>query len=701
MYTVTPRERTFTLAGIMLALLLGALDQTIVATAMPKILQDLNGLNLYSWVVTAYLLASTAMIPIYGKLSDLYGRKVIVFIGVILFLIGSVLSGQSRTMIELIVFRAIQGLGSAGIFSMAFTVIADLFSPAERGKYQGLFGAVFGIASVIGPWLGGLLTDNLSWRWVFYVNVPVGLVALAFIVLQMPPLKPKLDRKVSIDWAGAGALLLGIVPILLALSLGGQEYPWGSWQVIGMFVLGAVGILIFYLVERRAKEPLLPFDLFRNRTYVIGNLAALLIAGVGFFGAIVFLPIYMVMVVGVSASAAGLTIMPLTLGLVVTSFISGQVVSRTGKYKVLLLIGTAVVFVGYWLMLGLRVDTTRAQVTWRMIIMGAGIGPALPIFTLAVQNAVNPREIGVATSSSQFFRQIGSTVGVAVFGTILATVLSAQLPRYLPAQMQQSGAGSMNLSMGQLESGNVTSVGDQIKTQLTGTYTKIEAVMTKNDQAALASLLADPQVPAETKTMLQGGGIAAQVKAGMEAQYQEISAALSTGTRAALTGLLSDPTLPAPLKAQLGQVTISSLANPQAVKGILAGVKQGMDAQAPAIIAQATSSALDSIRKSFDTLAMTLTNGVNLALKRAFTDAILRVYFLGMFVIVAGFIVTLFLPELALKKTSGNAQAMALAEGGGGSEPVNAHGTDPGAVAEGRKEEEGAPVGSPAPEPET
>src|SRR5271157_4098012 len=224
MYTVTPRERIFTLAGIMLALLLGALDQTIVATAMPKILQNLNGLNLYSWVVTAYLLASTAMIPIYGKLSDLYGRKAIVLVGVTLFLAGSVLSGQSRTMIELIAFRAIQGLGSAGIFSMAFTVIADLFSPAERGKYQGLFGAVFGIASVIGPWLGGVLTDNLSWRWVFYVNVPVGLVALAFIVFQMPPLKPKLDRKVSVDWGGSAALLLGIVPLLLALSLGGQEF---------------------------------------------------------------------------------------------------------------------------------------------------------------------------------------------------------------------------------------------------------------------------------------------------------------------------------------------------------------------------------------------------------------------------------------------------------------------------------------------
>jgi EmrB/QacA subfamily drug resistance transporter len=661
MYTVTKRERTFTLVGIMVALLLGALDQTIVATAMPKILQDLNGLNLYTWVVTAYLLASTSMIPIYGKISDLYGRKVVVLAGVILFLVGSVLSGQSRSMIELIAFRALQGLGSAGIFSTAFTVIADIFSPAERGKYQGLFGAVFGIASVIGPWLGGFLTDNISWRWVFYVNLPVGLVALLFIIFQMPPLKPKMDRKVSIDWWGSAALLLGIVPILLALTLGGQEFPWGSWQVIGLFGLGAVGVLAFILVERRAKEPILPFDLFQNRTYVIGNAAALLIAGVAFFGAIVFLPIYMVMVVGVTASAAGLTIMPLTLGLVVSSFISGQLVSRLGKYKLLLLLGSAIVFVGYLLMLGLTVDTTQAQVTWRMIVLGMGIGPALPIYTLAVQNAVNPREIGAATGSSQFFRQIGSTVGVAVFGTILATVLAAQLPTYMPAEMR--GAGSMSVSMGQLESGNLSSVSDQIKTQLQATYAKIEAVMLRDDQAALASLLADPQLPAQYKSMLQSGGIAAQVRAGLDAQYQAVAAALGSSAKpAALAALVADTRLSEQLRAQLSKIPVATLANPQAVKGILAGLKQGMDAQEPSIIQQATTAALSQIKTSLDTLAGTLATQVNTALKKAFTDAIVKVYFWGLFVIAAGFIFTLFLPELALRKTAG-AATTAAAEG--------------------------------------
>ena len=591
MYTVTPRERTFTLAGIMVALFLGALDQTIVGTAMPRILQDLNGLNLYSWLVTAYLLASTSMIPIYGKLSDLYGRKVVVLTGVILFLAGSVLSGQSRTMTELIVFRALQGLGAAGIFSMAFTVIADLFPPAERGRYNGLFGAVFGTSSIVGPILGGFLTDALSWRWVFYVNMPVGLVALLFILLQMPPLKPKLEKKVRIDWWGSAALLLGIVPILLALSIGGTEIPWASWQIAGLFALGAVGVVIFILIERRAEEPILPFDMFQNRTYVLGNTAALLIAGIGFFGAILFLPIYMVMVVGVSASAAGLTLMPMTLGMVVSSFASGQIVSRLGRYKVVLLAGAALMVVGYATMLGLNVEMTRAAVTWRMVLLGIGLGPALPVFTLAIQNSVNPREIGAATSSSQFFRQVGSTIGVAVFGTLMATTLAAELPRHMPAELRQSGLDKMSFSMGQLQSGNMSAVGDQITAGMNDVYKKIELVMTKDDPAALASLLASPLVPAQLKTMLQ--------------------------SRAA-----DDPP-PAPQ----------------------------------------TQAALGQVRAALDAQAAAMTAGVTGALKQAFTSAVRRVYLLGLFIIMAGLIVTLFLPELALRKSAGHAPA--TAEGSG------------------------------------
>jgi EmrB/QacA subfamily drug resistance transporter len=657
MYTVTKRERAFTLAGIMVALLLGALDQTIVATAMPRILRDLSGFNLYVWVVTAYLLASTAMIPIYGKLSDLYGRKIVVLVGVVLFLAGSILSGQARSMTELIVFRALQGLGSAGIFSTAFTVVADLFAPAERGKYQGLFGAVFGISSVIGPWLGGFLTDNLSWRWVFYVNMPIGIVALLFIIFQMPPLKPKLERKVSIDWWGSVTLLVGIVPILLALTLGGQEFPWGSWQVIGAFALGAAGVTAFILVERKAKEPILPFDMFQNRTYVVGNAAALLIAGVAFFGAIIFLPIYMVLVVGVSASAAGLTVMPLTLGLVVSSFVSGQVVSRVGKYKILLLIGAVLVFVGYLTMLGLTPETTQMQVVWRMVILGLGLGPALPIYTLAIQNSVKAQEIGTATGSSQFFRQVGSTIGIAVFGTILATTLAVQLPKYMPPEMQKANGAAISLNMGQLESGNFAAVGNQIRDGMKDTYGQIEAALTRNDPAAMKAVEANPQVPADVKEMLQQGGIAAQVKTGQDALYQRISTALSGGSRTALKALLDDPALPPPLKARLGGIPMAVLVDQKALAGELAGIRAGMDAQARGLVQQATEGALAKIRTAMDEQAARVTAQVTTALKKAFTEALTRVYFWGLFVVALGFFVTLLLPELALRKTVGHAPA--------------------------------------------
>jgi EmrB/QacA subfamily drug resistance transporter len=649
MFEISRRERAFTLGGLLVALFLGALDQTIVATAMPKILQELNGLNLYTWVVTGYLLASTAMIPIWGKLSDLYGRKIVVLAGVVIFLAGSALSGQSRTMVELVAFRALQGLGSAGIFSTAFTVIADIYPPAERGKYQGLFGAVFGVSGVVGPWLGGILTDSLSWRWVFYVNVPVGLVALLLIVLQMPALKPKIEGGVRIDWWGTVTLLLGIIPILLALSLGGIEYPWGSWRILGLFGIGAAGLAAFILAETRAAEPILPFDLFRNRTYVIANAVALLMNGVAFFGAIVFLPIFMVMVVGVSASAAGLTIIPLTLGLVGASIIAGQVVSRIGKYKAILISAIVIVLVGYFILHGLTVNVTRAQMTWRMILLGIGIGPALPILTSAIQNSVDPHKLGAATSSSQFFRQIGATIGIAIFGTLLATTLAARLPVYLPAQMQGTGMDSMQLNMGQLQSGNIGAVGDGIRAGMHATYAKIELALTKDDPVALKSLLADPRIPTEYKDMLGKGGIAGQVKAGLDAQYEAVAAALGSGSPGAIQKLLADPRLPPELKQSLGRIPLSALASPQALKGVLAQVRNGIDAQAPAIVQQATTAALAKIKAALDAQAEALTTQVTSALKRAFTDAITTIYFWELFVVGLALILALFLPENALR----------------------------------------------------
>jgi hypothetical protein len=310
-------------------------------------------------------------------------------------------------------------------------------------------------------------------------------------------------------------------------------------------------------------------------------------------------------------------------------------------------------------MLGLTPTTTRWEVTWRMIILGIGIGPALPIYNLAIQNAVNPRQIGAATSSSLFFRQIGSTVGIAVFGTILATVLSARLPVYMPAELRGGNMGDMSFNMGQLESGNLSSVGNQIRAGLDETYAKIDAVLAKDDADARPGLLASPQVPAEMKAMLQSGGIAAQVRAGMDAQYQAIAAVLMSGKPSALTTLLDDPKIPAPLKDQLGRIPPAALASAQGVKGILAGIRQAMDAQLPAITAQATQAALAQIKAAFDAQAVTLTDGVTTALKKSLTEAILRVYFWGIFVVVAGFIVTAFLPEIALRTSAAHGPAAA------------------------------------------
>lgn len=649
MYTLTPRERVFTLTGILVGLFLGALDQTIVGTAMPRILQDLNGLNLYSWVVTAYLLFSTSMIPIYGKLSDLYGRKLIILIGILIFLTGSALSGQSRSMVELIAFRAVQGLGSAAIFSTAFTVIGDIFPPAERGKYQGLFGAVFGISSVIGPWLGGLLTDNLSWRWVFYVNLPIGLIAAVFIMLQMPALRSEVKRVVRIDWWGSITLILGIVPLLLALTLGGNNYPWDSAQILGLFALGAAGNALFIWIETRAAEPIVPFDLFSNRTYVIGNIAALLVAGVAFFGAVVFLPIFMVLVVGVSASQAGLTVTPLTLGVVVGSFLAGQIVSRLKRYKVVVLIGVGLTFVGYLLMQGISSATTQAQMTWRMIILGLGIGPSLPVFTLAIQNAVHPHELGAATSSSQFFRQIGSTMGVAVFGTILTTVLTAQLPKYLPAEMRQMSAVAGQFNAAQLQSGNIIGVGDQIKAGMQGTYQTIQRALADNDPAAVKSLLDNPQVPAGLKDSLRRGGIPAKVRAGLDARYAAVAASFQSGRPDAVAALISDPRLPAGFKDQLRRIAPAALSDPRTGRAALQEIRAALYAQEPLIVRQATQDALKQVKTAMDTQAETLTAEITSALKHAFTDAIKTVYFWGLFVVALGFLVTLFLPELALR----------------------------------------------------
>jgi EmrB/QacA subfamily drug resistance transporter len=455
-------QKVLTLFGVLLGLLLAALDQTIVATAGPAIQADLHiPPALYPWLTTSYMVASTVTLPLHGKLSDLFGRKPILVAGILIFVAGSVLCGLSRSTLQLILARGVQGVGSAALFTSAFTVVADLFPPSVRGKYQGLVGAVFALSSVVGPLVGGFLTDHWSWHWVFFVNLPVGAVALAFILLRMPPLHPRAGAtRPRLDLAGALALVLAVVPLLLALSLGRGAsappseggFPWSSAPILGLFALSAGGLVLFVLAERRAHEPLLDLRLFRGRVFTVGNVTVCIL-GAGFLAAIVFLPLFMVNVVGLSATRSGLTLTPLTLGVVAGNVLAGQLVSRLGHYRLLMLGSLVVLTAGYAIMgFTLSPDSTQAEVTVMMVLVGVGMGPSFPLYTLAIQNAVPPGQVGVATAAVTFFRQMGSTMGVALLGTVFASILAAQVvPRTAEAtaglspavreRLQLSGTG--------------------------------------------------------------------------------------------------------------------------------------------------------------------------------------------------------------------------------------------------------------------
>lgn len=437
---LTRSEKVFTMLGVLLGLLLAALDNTIVATAGPAIQADLHiPASLYPWLTTSYMVASTVMVPIYGKLSDLYGRRALLVVAIVIFLAGSILCGLSQSTLQLILFRALQGTGSAGLFTSAFAIVADIFPPAERGKYQGVLGSAFAFSSVVGPLVGGVITDTIGWHWVFFVNAPVGAIALAFIFTKMPPLKQPAPARPRIDFAGAFALIVAVVPLLLALSLGRRElqaddtgFLWSSWQILSLFALAIVGTLAFLWIERRASEPLLDLSLFRNRTFAVSN-AASFVVGATFFCSIVFLPLFMVNVVGLSATNSGLTLMPLTMGIVAGNIASGQIVSWLGRYRSLMLVSMTLNVIGFAIMaFTLGLDSSQLSVTAKMVLLGIGLGPSIPMFALIIQNAVEPRSVGVATSAVTFFRSLGATVGLAVFGTIFGAVLASGLAERMP-----------------------------------------------------------------------------------------------------------------------------------------------------------------------------------------------------------------------------------------------------------------------------
>ena len=674
---LTRQQKVLTLAGTLLAMFLAALDQTVVATAGPDMQRSLHlAPGLYTWITTAYLVSSTVLVPVYGRLSDLFGRKVILLVGVVIFLAASALCGISQNATQLIAFRALQGVGSASLFTSAFAVVADLFTPAERGKYTGLFGAVFGISSLVGPLLGGFITDHFGWHWVFFINLPIGAVALTFILLRMPPLKPQLQVRPSVDVMGAVLLAVGTVPLLIGASLGRAVlregdvgYLWTSPPMLAMGLLVVLGLVGFVAWELRVKDPLVDLSLFKTPAVKWG-VATMFVLGAAFLTPMVFLPLFMVNVVGVTATASGLTISPLVMGIVAGNVVSGQLASRFGKYKPFMLVALVVMTCGFLVMgFTLTASSTQSEVTLKMVLLGLGLGPSIPLYTLAIQNAVDPRQMGVATSMTTFFRSMGSTVGVAVVGSLFATTLSegvstrlAKATEGLPPQLvqrfsQRQGGG------GEEGGGSMRFDAEAQKQKASDGLDGARALALKaldGDRLATLAVQSSPLADEALKAAVADGGPKGQAKARAEATWLRVQeAAQDPGRWTAL--LEANELAPAAKKAAL-EVSPSVLKDGAGPALALQPVKAVIDSEAERLGAMALEQARTKVEMRLAVerpKVLAVIDAVGLSFKEGFTDAISLVYRLAAALAVIGFLLTLKIPQLALR---GRAVPVAPAE---------------------------------------
>jgi EmrB/QacA subfamily drug resistance transporter len=430
--------------GLMLGMLVAAVSQTIVSPAMPVIVSELGGIEHYSWIATSALLASAVTVPVIGKLSDIYGRRSFYIAGIVVFMLGSVLAGAAQGFWWLVAARAVQGFGMGTIMPLSQTIIGDIISARERGKYMGYLGGVFGVASIAGPLVGGWITDNFSWRWLFYVNLPIGVAALGFIVAYLHV--PHTPRRHRLDYIGFAALPLALVAVLLATTWGGTTYPWASWQIISLFVVGALILIGFLINEYYAEEPVLPLKLWKNSVFSLSNISNMAIA-MTMFGAIFFIPVYAQGVIGVNVTNSGAVLIPLTASMIVVSIAVGRLITRTGRYKEFMLVGLLVMMAGYFLLTRLGYGSTQTDLTLDMIVVGLGLGAVLQTYMLVVQNATSREDLGVATSTTQLSRSLGATLGTAVFGTIMTNGMRTEIPKHLPPHALQ-GPQAAKLSDG-------------------------------------------------------------------------------------------------------------------------------------------------------------------------------------------------------------------------------------------------------------